>query len=101
MTDNKILKLEKISNPIIVYNKALKLLQNKYFEINISTRKDKKYMIKGEFSNDKWVHFGSINYEDYTHHKNLKRRELFLKRNAKWLEYPKYSPAYFSYYLLW
>ena len=100
MTD-KLEELKKVSDPDLVYKQALKFLQNKYFELNVSTRKDKKYMIKGDFTNDKWVHFGSLNYEDYTHHKNLKRRNLFRQRNQKWLEYPKYSPAWFSYYLLW
>ena len=100
MTD-KLTILKKVSDPDLVYKQALKFLKNKYFELNVSTRKDKKYMIKGDFTNDKWVHFGSLNYEDYTHHKNLKRRNLFRQRNKKWLEYPKYSPAWFSYYLLW
>jgi hypothetical protein len=59
-------------------------------------------MIRGEFTNYKWVHFGDINYPDYTFTKNEEKREGFLNRNKHWIkQYPIYSPAWFSYYLLW
>ena len=47
------------------------------------------------------VHFGQMGYEDYTIHKDEKRRELFKKRNHKWETAEKYSPAWLSYYLTW
>ncbi len=58
-------------------------------------------MIRGSFTNYMWVHFGSIDYQDYTKHNDLKRKNLFLNRNHKWKDKPKDSPAYLSYYLLW
>lgn len=67
-------------------------------DIKISTRKDKKYMI---LHDGKLIHFGQMGYEDYTKHRDLHRAELFKKRNAKWADAEKYSPAFLSYYLLW
>jgi hypothetical protein len=51
--------------------------------------------------NNKWIHFGQMFYEDFTKHNDQKRRENFLKRNYKWKNAPKYSPAYLAYHLLW
>jgi hypothetical protein len=50
---------------------------------------------------NKYIHFGEWSFEDYTKHKDKKRRNEFLKRNHKWKDYPKYSPAYLAYYILW
>ena len=63
-----------------------------------SSRKNKKYMTN---VNGKWVHFGDSRYEDFTGHGDLKRRELFRKRNAKWATASKGSPGYLSYHILW
>jgi hypothetical protein len=68
-------------------------------DIQISTRKDKKYMIRSP--DGKYIHFGQIGFQDYTKHRDEKRKELFRKRNHKWKDSPKYSPAWLSYYLLW
>ena len=47
-------EVEKVSNPNVVYHNAMTLL-DKFddVEMHISSRKNKKYMIKGEFTNDK------------------------------------------------
>ena len=63
-----------------------------------SSRKNKKYMI---MINSNMVHFGDSRYEDFTGHGDLKRRESFRKRNAKWATTDKGSPAYLAYHLLW
>lgn len=100
---NKKEQILQVSNPDVVYHNAVILL-GKFdnFELELSTRKNKKYMISGSFTNDKWIHFGDINYEDYTKHKDQHRRNKFLSRNYHWKkDYAKYSPAYFSYQLLW
>ncbi len=47
------------------------------------------------------VHFGQMGYEDATKHYDLNRINRFKKRNWKWRNAPKYSPAYLSWYLLW
>jgi len=67
-------------------------------KILVSSRKNKKYMVA---INNKIVHFGDPNYEDFTYHGNQKRQELFRTRNNKWKNAPKNSPAYLAYFLLW
>lgn len=87
------------SNPNQVYKDAKKLY-GKNVEFDLSTRKDKKYMIKNPNTN-KWVHFGQMYYEDFSKHKDIKRMERFRIRNHKWADVDRYSPAYMSYHLLW
>lgn len=65
-----------------------------------STRKDKKAMLLNPLTN-KWIHFGQKGYDDYTKHQDEKRLLSFRKRNQKWKDADKYSPASLSYYILW
>jgi len=87
------------SNPKIVFKNARKLYGNNIM-IQLSTRKNKKYMIYDK-DNNKWVHFGFFGMEDYTKHKNDIRKQNFENRNHKWAFKDEYSPAFLSYYLLW
>jgi len=89
----------KKSNPYKVYKNAIKLLGPEVI-LELSTQKNKKYMILNPDTN-KWIHFGNINYEDYTKHKDKQRRERFLIRNDKWKYNDIYTPSYLSFYLLW
>ena len=89
----------RFSNPAIVFNKA-RALFGPNIKIQLSTRKDKKYMIYDK-ADKKWIHFGQIGYEDYTKHKNEDRRKQFQQRNHLWKDEPKFTPAYLSYKLLW
>jgi hypothetical protein len=91
--------IEKYSNPKIVFKKAKQLYGNDVI-IKLSDKPEKKYMMYNP-NNDKWVYFGQMNFEDFTKHKDELRRQRFLNRNYKWKDYPKYTPAYASYYLLW
>jgi hypothetical protein len=50
---------------------------------------------------NKWFHFGSSDYSDYTFHKDLQRRLKFKTRNRRWSDANIYTPAHASYYLLW
>jgi hypothetical protein len=86
------------SDPKQVQSRAYQLL-GKDAVINLSTRKDKKYMIKDP--NGKWIHFGQYGMEDFTKHKDLTRREAFKTRNARWKKATTYSPAWLSYFLTW
>lgn len=88
------------SNPEEVLRKAKKMLGND-IELKVSTRKNKKYMIRGDFSDDEWVHFGQMSYEDYTKHKDEERRKQFKSRNHRWVNMGSNSPAYLSFVLLW
>jgi len=94
MDNNKLQELRKYSDPAEVAKIGKKL----NLEIFVSTRKDKKYMVK---IGDKVIHFGQMNYEDYTKHKDVKRRDLFRKRNHKWATYPKDSAGWLAYHILW
>lgn len=91
--------LSDFSTPEIVYKKAKKIY-GPNTQIKESTRKDKKYMILNPETN-KWVHFGQLGFEDFTKHKDPKRREAFRIRNKKWSKQSPYTPGYASYYLLW
>ena len=74
-----------VSNPELVL-KQLKKYYGNEIDLYLSTSKNKKYMVFDE--NGKKIHFGSIIHEDYTKHKNTKRRFNYLKRasdiNDKW-----------------
>lgn len=91
--------IEMYSNPIKVLHNAKKIYGDDV-EIDYSTRNDKKYMIRNP-NNNKWIHFGAYGMEDYTKHKNKKRRESFLRRNHKWADLPLYSAGFMSFHLLW
>lgn len=84
--------------------------------IQKSTRKNKKYMIK---VNNKWVHFGDSRYEQfkdstplklYSHldHNDPKRRDNYYKRHSNEKQKAealkktsKNTPKYFSHKYLW
>jgi hypothetical protein len=89
------MSIEEFSNPAMVFKRAKVMGID---DIKLSTRKDKKYMA---YDGSKWVHFGQMGYEDYTKHKDKRRRDLFRKRNARWADAPEMSPAFLAYYLLW
>ncbi len=90
-----------VSNPTIVQKKAYEIY-GKNAQIFRSKTKTKKYAIHDP--NGKLVNFGFIGLEDYTKHRDEKRRDSYLKRSAgikgKWRENP-YSPNNLSRSLLW
>ena len=91
-----------VSNPEIVLKNARKYL-GRNVEIGLSTRKDKKYAVYNPHTN-KWIHFGNINYEDFTKHQDEERRNNYLKRSSgikgDWKD-DKYSPNNLSRNILW
>jgi hypothetical protein len=97
--ENKLTRLKQYSDPQqVILN--IKTYLGDDIKLFISNRKDKKYMIQHPETN-KWIHFGAMNYMDFTRHQDKKRQNNFKNRNAKWKNAPKYSPAYLSYWLLW
>ena len=73
-------------------------------EIQKSTNPKKKLMAIFNTSSGKKkvVHFGAAGYEDYTTHKDKKRRERYYLRHAKDLESGDPTKAGFlSYFILW
>ncbi len=92
-------------------NEHFRISQERAKKYNIilyrSTRKDHKYMFKNP-TNDKWVHFGAANYEDFNTHNDIDRRTRYRSRHAaiktksgKPAYMVKYSPAWASYNILW
>lgn len=97
-----------MSNPLELfsnYNEA-KRKTREYLgqdvKLLISPRKDKKYRVYDP--NGKAVDFGQMGYEDYTKHRDDKRRERYLKRakniKGNWKNNP-YSPNNLSLHVLW
>jgi hypothetical protein len=49
----------------------------------------------------KWVHFGQMQYKDYTLTGDDEKRRLFRLRNHRWSANPKWSASWLAYYILW
>jgi|TARA_R100000084_G_C4650561_1_gene149431 hypothetical protein len=98
---NKREELKKFSNFGLALKKAMKYLGNDV-DFRISTRKDKKYMVKTP--DGKWSHFGQMGYEDHTKHQDALRRQRYLDRATRirgnWKK-EKYSPNNLSINILW
>ena len=95
MQSNKLRELRNYSDPEYVMNKAKLMGLNPVHE---SSRKNKKYMV---FDGRTMVHFGQMGYEDASKHNDIDRINRFKKRNWKWQNSPKQSPAWLSWFLLW
>ncbi len=80
---------------------VMKSLKNHYGNIPlyVSTKKDKKFMIQAPDGN--FIHFGAKGYDDWHSHHDEKRLANFQKRNAKWKNADKYTPAHLAYWVLW
>ena len=93
--------IDEVSNPEVVLKKAKKYL-GKNVIICLSTRKNKKYMVTRP--DGKIVHFGQMGYEDFTRHKDKKRRKNYLTRSRRikgdWKK-DKYSANNLAIHLLW
>jgi hypothetical protein len=100
-TGAKAEEIKKYSNPAEVYRRASKYL-GKTAKIGLSPRLDKKYMVITP--QGRKVHFGQMQYEDYTHHLNKTRRKNYLTRSGKikgdWAK-DKYSANNLARKLLW
>jgi len=102
---DKIEQLLKVSNPKEVIKKAQQYFNDPDIKVYLSNKKTKKYAIYDKI-NKKLVHFGQMDppMEDFTYHKNLLRRENYLKRTANiggsWKN-NKYSANNLSRVLLW
>lgn len=74
-------------------------------KIEKGTAKNKKW--KATFYNDegkkvKTSQFGDNRYQDYTQHKDKKRRDKYRERHKKDLASGDYmKPGYLSFYILW
>ncbi len=93
------MNINNVSNP-----RRVNQLSNKIYGkgVELSTRKNKKYMIVD--SHGKYIHFGDVRYEDFTKHRDDKRRLNYLNRathiKGDWKK-NKYSPNSLAINLLW
>ena len=96
------MSIREYSNPFIAERKAKKYL-GPGVEFKVSSNPKKKYMVRNPDTN-KWIHFGQMGYEDFTKHKDERRREKYLKRTANmrgnWKD-NLYSPNNLSRNILW
>jgi hypothetical protein len=95
-------KLLKYSNPRKAQQMAYKYL-GRTAKLYPGRNSDKKYSIFDP-KNEKWVNFGQIGYEDYTKHKDKKRRKSYLTRSRGMLgnwKKNKYSANNLSIHILW
>ena len=94
--------LYKVSNPIQAQKNAIKYL-GKNIVLYKSSKPTHKYMIL-DLLNNKWVHFGSIEYEDFLKHQDRKRQTNYLARasniKGNWKD-NKYSSNNLSMNILW
>lgn len=84
------------------------MVNYKFVKVTKSDKKDKKYMAIFEnikTKRTKTIHFGSAGMEDYTIHKDPKRKELYLKRhsgmNEDWNDTGIMTAGWWSRWLLW
>jgi len=72
--------------------------------MEIKRADDGKHKYTAIFSDPKQtIHFGDINYQDYTQHKNLLRAKNYVNRHRKnedWFSSPR-SKGALSFWLLW
>jgi hypothetical protein len=98
---NKEIEILKWSNPLQVRKMADKYL-GKDIQVYLSSKKDKKYMVQNP--EGKWIHFGQMEFQDFTKHQDLKRRKSYLSRTAnmrgEWKDNP-YSANNLSRNILW
>ncbi len=69
----------------------------------LSTSGKHKYMVRNPATGG-WVHFGHMDYEDFTHHRDLARRQRYLRRataiRGTWRRH-RYSPNQLAIHVLW
>ena len=75
-----------------------------YMEVIISKSNNKNKKYKAEIDGKKTVHFGDNRYQDYTQHKDPKRKENYISRHAKnedWSKSNIASAGFMSRHILW
>jgi hypothetical protein len=77
-----------------------------FYILQLSNRKGKKFRVKTP--SGKWIHFGAIGMDDYTKHRDNKRKQSYIARhsgikltNGTFAVKNMDSPAFWSLNLLW
>ena len=76
------------------------------FKIEKSSNSTKKYMVYEIYdgSRSRIIHFGAAGYEDFTIHKDLKRKGNYIARHTAaedWSRSGLLTPGFWSRWLLW
>lgn len=74
-------QLQRWSDPATARRRAKALFPGS--TLRPSTRRAKKYMLLPPGRTTGWVHFGEMGYTDFTRHRDLERRRLYLARSAR------------------
>jgi len=69
------------------------------YTLEKSNRKNKKFMIM--MVDNMFHHFGDARYEDYTTHKDIERKNRYIKRTSKQPQGNIHTPAFWSLNILW
>ena len=69
------------------------------YTLQKSNRKNKKFVII--MDDNMKHHFGQSGYEDYTIHKDIERKNRYLKRSSNQPQDNIHSPAFWALNLLW
>ena len=80
------------------------MTEYKLLYITESEKTDKKFVatfLNKNTNRIKRVHFGAHGYEDYTIHKDKKRREKYINRHKNDRIYDPITPGALSYHILW
>ncbi len=95
-------KLRLYSNPRVAQSMAYKYL-GQTAKLYPARNSAKKYSIY-DINNRKWINFGQLGYEDYTKHRDKKRRRNYLARTksikGNWKK-NKFSANNLSREILW
>jgi hypothetical protein len=95
-------KLRRYSNPTQAQKKATQVLGYQA-RLCVATNPSKKYRVQNPKTGH-WTQFGQMGYEDYTRHRDKRRRRNYLTRSAKirghWKADP-YSANNLSRKILW
>ena len=91
------------SNPRIAQLNAYKYFGKKTAKLYPAINREKKYSVLDKKHN-KWVNFGQMGYQDYTKHRDKKRRKNYLTRTkyikGNWRK-NRYSANNLSRNILW
>lgn len=100
---DKYSRLVMYSDPEQAQRRAHAYLGKRWGKLWISDRPEKKYMV-WDPRRQRMVHFGQMGYEDYTRHRDARRRQSYLARTAgirgPWRE-DLYSANNLSRHILW